>query len=149
MSLYFYEDIEVGATLHAGPITVDRSEMLGFSQIWDPLPIHLDPAAARPLYKDITAPSCFTICLKQRLIHQLERPLAVIATMAWENLSYPTAIIGGDQVRLRLTWTDKRRSNSKPERGIAKAKIELLNQDNKIVLSYLDVLLIIAASDRN
>jgi acyl dehydratase len=41
----------------------------------------------------------------------------------------------GDRLRLRATTTEKRRSRSKPDRGIVFTHAELLNADDSVVLS--------------
>ena len=41
----------------------------------------------------------------------------------------------GDELRIRVTVLETRRSNSKPDRGIVRSYIETLNQKNEIVLT--------------
>jgi acyl dehydratase len=47
----------------------------------------------------------------------------------------------GDALTLELTWRDKRRSQSKPDRGIVSIHCALINAAGETVLSHLDTIL--------
>ena len=46
----------------------------------------------------------------------------------------------GDELWLEVTWVAKRRSMSKPDRGIVTASMKLINQDGAVVLSHQDII---------
>jgi acyl dehydratase len=47
----------------------------------------------------------------------------------------------GDALTLELKWTEKRRSRSKPDRGIVTGRYSLLNAAGGLVMSHLDTVL--------
>lgn len=48
----------------------------------------------------------------------------------------------GDTLRCRFTLLDARRSDSKPDRGVARFRYEVLNQDQRLVLSLVMIQLL-------
>lgn len=63
-----------------GPsVRIDREEMLAFAKTWDAMPFHVDEAAGKAAFGGITAPGVYILAIKQRLVHQLPEPHAVIA----------------------------------------------------------------------
>ena len=48
----YFDDLVIGESYSFGPYRVTEQEMLDFNRRWDPLPIHLDAAAARRLAGD-------------------------------------------------------------------------------------------------
>jgi acyl dehydratase len=47
----------------------------------------------------------------------------------------------GEALTLELTWIEKRRSRTKPDRGIVRGRNSLINAGGEVVLSHLDTLL--------
>ena len=48
----------------------------------------------------------------------------------------------GDDLTLSMECIEKRESRSKPDRGIVKYRVMLINQDETPVLSYIDIVLL-------
>jgi acyl dehydratase len=44
-------------------------------------------------------------------------------------------IRGGDELFIRITVLDTRRSDSKPDRGIVRSFVEVLNQNREVVMT--------------
>ena len=136
-SLY-YDDVAAGDVFTFGPYHVTREEMLEFNQRWDPLPMHLDAAAARARgYRDMTASGQYTLCVKQALLNEAPWHEAVIGALAHDDMKFPRPVYPDDRLRLTIECLDTRPSRSKPNRGIIKFGFRLFNQDDDTVLSYV------------
>jgi acyl dehydratase len=135
-----FEDLVIGDSFVTDEVTVDREEMLTYNRRNDPWPFHVDEAsAAQNPYGSLIASGGYTITLMYRLAHQIynvpARRWAVLGALDW-HLKFPAPVRSGDRVRLRITIKSKRES-SRPERGHFDLLYELLNQEDRIVLSVL------------
>jgi acyl dehydratase len=136
----FYEDVTPGAVLRAGPYVIPEQELLDFAVTWDPLPIHVDKDFAAP-YGGITAPGIYLLAIKMRLVHRLPFRRTVIAGVGFDEVRFHRPAHPGDALTLELTWRDKRRSKSKPDRGIVTGRYALINAAGETVVSHLDTIL--------
>jgi acyl dehydratase len=136
----FYEDVTPGAILRAGPYVIPEQELLDFAVAWDPLPIHVDKEFAAP-YGGITAPGTYLLAIKMRLIHRLPVRRTVIAGVGFDEVRFHRPAHPGDALTLELTWRDKRRSKSKPDRGIVTGRYALIYAAGETVLSHIDTIL--------
>jgi acyl dehydratase len=76
--------------------------------------------------------------LAMRLIvdHYLSH-VASLASPGVDELRWPAPVRPGDSLRLRTTIVETRRSASKPDRGLVRTRVELLNQHDQTVLSLV------------
>jgi acyl dehydratase len=136
----YFEDVTPGTTLCAGPYVIPEQEVMTFAATWDPLPIHVDKAYAMK-HGGLTAPGIYLLAVKLRLVHTLPFQKTVIASAGYDEVRFHRPVHPGDALTLELTWTDKRRSRSKPDRGIVTGRYSLINAASEVVLSHLDTLL--------
>jgi acyl dehydratase len=109
---------------------MELSRMIEFSEEFDPQPFHIDAeAAAESVFGGIIASGWHTSSALMRLNTEL-----------LGESSKP--VRAGDE--LRLTWTviDKRRSQSKPDRGIMRVRQELHDQDGELTASQIAIMMI-------
>jgi acyl dehydratase len=135
----YFDDFVPGATAEFGPIEVDEAEVIAFAQRYDPQPIHTDPAAAgQGPFGGLIASGWHTASLVMRLLvdNYLARD-ASLASPGIDELRWVWPVRPGDKLRVRATVIEARRSQSKPDRGLVRTKIETLNQDGRVVLSML------------
>lgn len=138
----FFDDLRVGDQFAFGPYAVTREELLEFNARWDPLPIHMDDAAARARgLAGLTASGQYTLCVKQKLLHGAPWTAAVIGALGFDELRFPHPVYPGDRIRLHIACLEVRASRSKPDRGIVKFDFSLTNQDSVVVLRYLDTVM--------
>jgi acyl dehydratase len=134
-----FEDFVPGAVAEFGPIEVDEVEVIAFAQRYDPQRIHTDPvAAAQGPFGGLIASGWHTASLVMRLL--VENYLARHASLASpgiDELRWLWPVRPGDTLRVRATVVDARRSQSKPDRGLVRTKVEALNQDGRVVMSML------------
>ena len=141
-ALIYYEDM-VPQTKIIGPsVIVDKSEMVAFAKIWDPVPIHVDEAAGKAAFGSLTASGVYILSLKQRLLHRMERIAAVIASLGYDEVRFHQPVRPGDELTLVVEWVEKSLSNSKKDRGIVVHRLSLVNQHADVVMSHLDTILV-------
>jgi len=135
----YLEDYHPGSVYEYGHVTVAREEMLAFASRFDPQPIHVDAgfAEAGP-FGGLIASGWYTTAVFMRLFadHYLSR-VASLASPGVDELRWPAPLRPGDQVRLRTEILVARPSQSKPDRGVVQTRGELINQDERIVLSLV------------
>jgi len=140
-TLYF-DDVHPGDTFDFGPWHVDRDDLLAFNRRWDPLPIHTDDAAARARgLRGLTASGQYTLCAKQAMLNGAAWTEAIIGALGFDELRFPHPVYPGDELRLAIACLETRPSRSKPDRGIVKFHFRVFNQDEVLVLSYLDTVM--------
>jgi hypothetical protein len=81
------------------------------------------------------------MAIRTRLLHDTP-DLAVIAALGYDELRFHAPVRAGDTLQLRQEWLDKRVSDSKPDRGVARSRLSLVNQDGVEVMSHIDTILV-------
>ncbi len=138
-----FDDIVVGESHSFGPYRVPEQEMLEFNRKWDPLPIHLDTAAARAKgHRSITASGQYTLCVKQVFVNQMPWRSAVIGALGFDEVRFPHPVYIDDELSAVVVCMHKRASKSKPDRGIVTLSMRVYNQNDETVLSYLDTVML-------
>jgi acyl dehydratase len=144
--MLYFEDLEEGAVYWGAPCTVEKAEMVEYAQKNDPLPVHIDEAAAASTpFGGLIASGGFTITLWWRSDIPITQQLALVAGLEW-RITAPRPVRAGDTLRTRFTIVNKRLA-SKRDRGVIKTKQELLNQHGEPVLICECVNLVATRSD--
>ena len=141
MQPIYFEDVVPGGHLTVGSFVVERDAMVAFARQWDPMPIHVDEVAARRDFGGLTAPGIYILAIKQFLIRFVPLEQTVIASTGYDEVRFMKPVRPGDELRLRFEWVEKRVSQSKPDRGIVKCRLTLLNQKDEAVMTHLDTVL--------
>lgn len=137
--LMYWEDLpEEGYEVHDVIYTVSKEEILDIARRYDPLPFHLDEEAAKKsIYGGLTAPGVLTQCINVWLIaHSLPRA-AVIGLVGKDEVVFPNPVRPGDRLHLEREALGKRRSRSKPDRGLNRTRFIVKNQNDEIVYSAI------------
>lgn len=133
----YFEDYEPGSVHEFGSIRVDEEEVLAFGRRFDPQVFHTDPeAAARTEYGGLIASGWHTAGLMMRLYS--DHYLSMVATLVSpgiDNLRWLLPVRPGDELSLRVTVAEARRSRSKPDRGLVRSGVEVLNQRGEVVMT--------------
>src|SRR5882724_9116069 len=140
MDSIFYEDVIPGTAIRAGPYIIPEHELMAFASAWDPLPIHVDKAFAGG-HGGLTAPGIYLLAIKMRLVHSLPLRQTVIASFGYDEVRFHRPARPGDALMLELKWTEKRLSQSKPDRGIVTGRYSLINAAGEVVMSHLDTVI--------
>ena len=131
-----FEDYVAGAVYEFGAIAVDEDEVISFGQQFDPQPFHTDPAAASEWhFGGLIASGWHTAGLAMRLLVDQFLPVtASLGSPGVDELRWHKPVRPGDELTLRVTILEARRSASKPDRGFMRTHIEVLNQLGDVVM---------------
>ena len=133
----YFEDYVPGDVHEFGSIVAEESEMIAFARRFDPQLFHTDPVAAKQsIFGGLIASGWYTAGLMMRLYvdHYLSH-IASLSSPGVDELRWLKPVRPGDSISIRITVTDTKRSNSKPDRGIVHSYIEVLNQHSEIIMS--------------
>lgn len=133
----YFEDYLPGAIYEYGSITVVQKEIIDFAKDFDPQDFHTNPEAAKQtIFGGLIASGWHTAGLMMRLYadHYLSK-VASLSSPGVDELRWKHPVRPGDELSIRVTVTEARRSNSKPDRGIVRSFIEVLNQNHEVVMS--------------
>jgi acyl dehydratase len=133
----YFEDYVPGSVYTFGSIPVIESEVLEFAKKFDPQPMHVDPeAAARGLFSGLIASGWHTAGLMMRLYadHFLSFPASIVSP-GIDELRWIQPVRPGDVLSIRVTVLDAKLSQSKPDRGVVRTLVEVLNQNGVVVMS--------------
>ena len=133
----YFEDYPVGAVFEAGATPVTAEAIIEFARRYDPQAMHTDPAAAaQGAFGGLIASGWHTTALMMRMFaDNFLSPASSIASPGIDELRWLLPVRPGDELSLRVTILDARRSRTKPEQGIVRSHVEVLNQRREVVMS--------------
>lgn len=139
LSERYLEDYTPGEVLDVGAITVSEEEIIEFARRYDPQPFHIDPEAARQsMFGGLVASGWHTCSLVMRVLvdHYISR-VAGLGASGIEDLRWLQPVRPGDRLAVRVTVLETRRSRSKPDRGLIRARTEARNQNDALVMTMV------------
>jgi len=133
----YFEDYLPGAVHEFGSIKIDEREVLDFGRRYVPLSYHVDPEAAKQsIYGGVIASGWHTAALMMRVyVENYLSQVANLGSPGGDELRWDKPVFPGDELSVRATVLEARRSESRPDRGIVRTFIEVLNQKNHVVMS--------------
>src|SRR5436190_19707995 len=144
MAERYFEDYPPGAVFEGGGIAVTESDIVEFARKYDPQAMHTDPeGAARGRFGGLIASGWHTGAMMMRLFadHFLS-PESSAASPGLDELRWHLPVRPGDVLSLRVTILDARRSRSRPEQGVVRSFVEVLNQHGEAVMTLKPISLI-------
>ncbi len=140
----YFEDYPPGAVFTAGAITVGEAEIVAFARNYDPQAMHTDPAAAAiGQFGGLIASGWHTASLMMRMFaDNFLSPASSIASPGIDELRWLKPVRPGDTLSLRVTILEARPSRSRPEQGIVRSLVEVLNQTEEPVMTLKPISLI-------
>ena len=145
----YFEDYKAGEHYVLGSVAIDHEEMLAFAKLYDPQDIHIDTqkADAGP-FEGLIASGWFTGAKAMPIYtrHYLSNASSM-ASPGLENVKWNAPVRAGDHLTVQVTIKETKQSRSKPDRGVVKTLMEILNQEGLIVMS-IDVVNMIACRPR-
>ena len=133
----YFEDYVAGAVHEFGAIAVTEQEVLDFGKRFVPLSYHTDPELAKKsIFGRLIASGWHTAALMMRLYtdHYLSK-VANLGSPGADELKWDKPVFPGDELSIRVTVLEARRSESKPDRGIVRSFVEVLNRRHEVVMS--------------
>ena len=138
--MQYFEDILVGSTARFGDYPVTREEVIAFAEKYDPQPFHLsDDAAAATHFRRLSASGWHTCAMTMAMLveHLKANRQAGLGSPGIDELRWRTPVYPGDRLRCETEVLEKRRSESRPEMGIYKSRMTVLNQDDVVVMTFV------------
>jgi acyl dehydratase len=134
----YFEDYAVGAVYEFGSVLVEEGEIIDFARRYDPQVFHIDPEAAKKTaFGGLVASGWHTVAMATRLIVDQELShTASLGSPGVDELRWWKPVRPGHVLSVRITVTEARRSQSRPDRGVVQGLIEVLNQTGEIVASW-------------
>ena len=137
--MQYYEDVEIGDTREFGEYTVTKEEIIEFAEQYDPQPFHTDEEAAEEsAFGELVASGWHTASICMRLL--ATGPVQERASMGArgvDELRWHRPVRPGDTLSIRTEVVDKRVSESDPKRGYVDSRLEGINQDGEVVISWI------------
>ena len=133
----YFEDYVPGLVFEYGSIALSEQEIVEFAKRFDPQFIHTDPRAATDgPFHGLIASGWHTAAVMMRLFvdHYLSH-VASMASPGIDELRWSRPVRPGDSLSIRVAVIEANRSRSKPDRGMVRSLIEVLNQDREVVMS--------------
>jgi acyl dehydratase len=134
----YFEDYIPGSVYLFGSIVVTEQEIVDFAKRYDPQVFHTDPEAAkRTSFGGLVASGWHTAALAMRLIvdHRVAR-VKNLGSPGVDELRWLKPVRPGDTLSVRLTVMETKVSRSKPDRGVVKVLVEVLNQKGEVVTRW-------------
>lgn len=138
--MIYYEDLVVGSTQSFGHYDVTREEVLEFARKYDPQAFHLDDeAAAKTHFGRLSASGWHTCAMTMAMLvkNMQDNAQASLGSPGMDELRWVTPVFPGDTLRVEQTLTEKRRSRNRPELGLTKTRLTVLNQHDKPVMTMI------------
>ena len=135
---WFFEDYQEDTVMEMGPVYVEEDEMIEFALRYDPQQMHIDPEDAKKgPYKGLIASGWHTCSLVMgELVKNYFSPSSSLGSPGIDELQWLKPVRPGDRLTVRATILETKRSRSKPDRGLVRTLVEVLNQQHEKVVSF-------------
>jgi acyl dehydratase len=141
----YLEDYAAGAVYEFGSIMVEEHEIIEFARGYDPQPFHTDPVAARATqFGGVVASGWHTAGMAMKLLVEKYLPRgSSLGSPGVDNLRWHKPVRPGDTLSVRVTIVETKPSQSKPDRGLLRSFVEVLNQHHEVVTSWRGMLVLL------
>jgi acyl dehydratase len=133
----YFEDYTEGAVYEYGSVAVTEAEIIDFARRYDPQAMHVDPAAAaQGDFGGLIASGWHTAAIMMQLfVEHFLSHVASLASPGIDELRWTRPVRPGDALGIRVTVLEAVRSRSRPDRGMVRTRVEVLNQNGEVVMS--------------
>ncbi len=139
----YLEDLKEGQTFQSRPYTITAEEIKSFAQRYDPQPFHIDEKAAEgTLFNGLVASGWHTASVTMRLMVESIPFAGGLIGVGTENLSWLIPVRPGDTLTVVTEVLSVRASQSKPDRGLLRARHTTLNQHQQIVQEFVSTVVV-------
>lgn len=133
---YYFEDFQPGQVREIDGPVVTREEIVEFARKYDPQSFHVDEDAAKnSFYGGLIASGWQTVAICMRLmcdLYLLES--SSLGSPGVDEVRWVKPVRPGDRLRLKTTVLETRISRTRPEMGSVRARWELFNQNDELVM---------------
>ena len=140
MATLHFEDLSVGRTWQAPPMTVTEADIIAFASVFDPQPFHTDPvaAASHRLFRGLAASGWHTAALTMRMFATAETQIAGgIIGNGIDELRWQRPVRPGDTLTLTCQVVELRAPDPGRSSGWARIRNTTTNQNGEVVQSMI------------
>ena len=131
-----FEDYAEGLVIESAETLVSEAEILEFANRFDPQDMHIDLLAAEQgPFGGLIASGWHTGSMMMRMFADTFLSKGGLASPGVDEVRWVRPVRPNDRLRIRVTVLEARRSRSKPDRGLIRSFVEVLNQNNEPVMS--------------
>ena len=144
MTGLYWEEWEVDAEVVTPGRTISEADVVNFAGIsGDYNPLHIDEEFCKNTqFGTRIAHGPLVYAIAAGLLFQLHLyDDTLIAFLGFDSLKFTKPVKIGDTIHARITVLEKRET-SKPDRGVMKRKLEVLNQEGEIVQEGIQAFLL-------
>jgi acyl dehydratase len=143
----YFEDVMVGDTLTFGPLSISREEIIAFAAQYDAQPFHLsDEAAAETHFGSLSASGWHTTALFMKMfvaeMQDSGHQDASLGAMGVDELRWLMPVRPGDTLSGTSEVIEKKASRTRPEMGIVKSRVTIINQQDQPVMTLMPIVLL-------
>ncbi|MDO8478440.1 MAG: MaoC family dehydratase [Candidatus Rokubacteria bacterium] len=133
----YWDDIKEGEVVELGSRTMEKDRMVAFAREFDPQPFHTDEKAAEAsIWGGLIASGWLTGSVLMRIFYDgYLKDTASLGSPGIDELRWLKPVRPGDTLTVRLTVLETAASRSKPDRGIVRSLMEVVNQHGEIVMT--------------
>lgn len=135
----YFEDYVPDTVSEFGPLVISQEEIIDFARKFDPQDMHIDPIAAEHSpFGGLIASGWHTLSLMMRMfVGNYISAVASLPSPGVDEVRWVRPVRPGDELRIRTTTLEARRSQSKPDRGLLRTRLEAINQNDELVASMV------------
>jgi len=133
----YWEDIKEGEVVELGSRTMEKERMVAFAREFDPQPFHTDEKAAEAsIWGGLIASGWLTGSVLMRIFYDgYLKDTASLGSPGIDELRWLKPVRPGDTLTGRFTVLESVASRSKPDRGIVRSLMEVVNQHGEVVMT--------------
>jgi acyl dehydratase len=137
MPMRYLDDFKPGEVIPLGSRSLTKEAIVSFAREFDPQLFHTDEEAARrSAFGGLIASGWHTGSVLMRLLYEgVLKDTLSFGSPGIDELRWVRPVRPGDTLTGRLTVLEVIASRSKPDRGILKSLVELLNQQGEVVIA--------------
>jgi acyl dehydratase len=141
----FFEDYIEGSVYEFGSVKVEETEVIEFGLRYDPQPFHMNPEVARATkFGGIIASGWHTAGMAMRLLVENYLPRgSALGSPGVDQLRWHKPVRPGDTLSVRVTIVETKPSKSKPDRGLLRSFVEVINQRDEVVTSWRGMMVLL------
>jgi acyl dehydratase len=138
----YLEDATVGQKARFGRYEVTRDEVIDFASKYDPQPFHLDDEAAKhSIFGKVAASGWHTCAMMMRMIVDNLGEGGSLGGIGMDELRWLKPVYPGDVLSCESEIMEVVPSRSKPDRGVVKTRLTILNQNDEPVMVSTNIAL--------
>jgi acyl dehydratase len=134
--MHYFEDLPPGYHSEVGRWQLTQEEVVNFAKQWDPLPFHVDKAAAEgSVFGGLVASSLHIFAICTRLFFDHEDQIQTMAMLGKDKIRFSQPARATDLLIYNTTCTEHKASASKPDRGIVTLADTVTRENGDVVMT--------------